>query len=77
LLRKESSPGWDHKDLYNYFCQFGPMYSVKVSKTYKVNGKREDISASLTSNNYQIWLSTEYEITHNRFGYASFMNPDD
>jgi len=41
--------GWDHKDLFNYFSQFGPMYSVKVSKTYKWGGKREDISASLTS----------------------------
>lgn len=39
--------GWDHKDLYGYFSQFGPMYSVKVSKTYKWHGKREDVSASL------------------------------
>ena len=44
--------GWDHQDLYNYFSQFGKMYSVKVSKTYKWHGKREDVSASLSSGRY-------------------------
>ena len=53
------------------------MYAVKVSKTYKWHGKREDVSASLSSTKYTDWLKTEYEITHNKFGYASFMNPDD
>jgi len=56
------------------------MYSVKVSKTYKwlsKDGKRDDVSASMTSVKYHEWYATDYEITHNRFGYASFMNPDD
>ena len=53
------------------------MYSVKVSKTYKWHGKREDVSAGVLSKRYEEWENTEYEITHNRFGYASFMNPDD
>jgi len=69
--------GWDHEDLFKYFSQFGKMYSVKISKTYKWNGKREDVSASLTSPKYEEWARTEYEITHNKFGYASFMNAVD
>ena len=30
---------WNHIDLYNYFAQFGKMYSVKVSKSYFWDGK--------------------------------------
>ena len=53
------------------------MYSVKVSKTYKWHGKREDVNAGEKSLNYIKWHETEYEITHNKFGYASFVNPED
>lgn len=68
---------WNHQDLHQYFAQFGSMYSVKVSKSYFWHGKREDYIGSLTSNNYELWKQTDYEIQHNGFGYASFRNHED
>jgi RNA recognition motif-containing protein len=68
---------WNHKDLYDYFSQFGKMYSVKVSKSYFWHGKREDYIGNLLNTQYEEWRQTDYEIVHNGFGYASFMHPED
>lgn len=74
---------WDHKDLYDYFSQFGEMYSVKVSFSYIWHGKREDFIGKLIENNqgstsaYDAWKETEYEKEHNGYGYASFVNQRD
>jgi hypothetical protein len=70
---------WNHKDLYDYFSQFGDMYSVKVSKNYIWQGKREDYLGALvnTNTNYDEWRQTDYEIIHNGYGYASFRTPED